>query len=123
MAHGILQSFDKNIGVFSAGTNPAEKVHPKAIQMLNELGLDISNHYPKKVDEYLNDEWDFVITVCGGAKETCPMFLGKVKNRIHIGFEDPGDAIGTEEEVMNEFRKIRDEILRDFFTFYNKNIR
>lgn len=123
MAHGILQSFDKNIQVFSAGTNPAEKVHPKAIQMLNELGLDISNHYPKKVDEYLNDEWDFVITVCGGAKETCPMFLGKVKNRVHIGFEDPGDVIGSEEEVMNEFRKIRDEILRDFFTFYNKNIR
>jgi arsenate reductase (thioredoxin) len=123
MAHGILQSFDKNIEVYSAGTNPAEKVHPKAIQMLNELGLDISNHYPKKVDEYLNEEWDFVITVCGGAKETCPMFLGKVKNRIHIGFEDPADAIGSEEEVMNEFRKIRDEILRDFFTFYNKNIR
>ena len=64
MAHGILQSFDKNIQVFSAGTNPAEKVHPKAILMLNELGLDISNYYPKKVDEYLNDEWDFVITVC-----------------------------------------------------------
>lgn len=123
MAHGILQSFDKNIQVFSAGTNPAEKVHPKAIQVINELGLDISNHYPKKVDEYLNDEWDFVITVCGGAKETCPMFLGKVKNRIHIGFEDPADATGTNEEVFNEFRKIRDEILRDFFTFYNKNIR
>ena len=123
MAHGILQSFDKNIQVFSAGTNPAEKVHPKAILMLNELGLDISNYYPKKVDEYLNDEWDFVITVCGGVKETCPMFLGKVKNRIHIGFKDPGDAVGTEEEVLNEFRKIRDEILRDFFTFCNKNIR
>ena len=123
MAHGILQSFDKNVQVFSAGTNPAEKVHPRAIQMLNELGLDISNHYPKKVDEYLNDEWDFVITVCGGAKETCPMFLGKVKNRIHIGFEDPAYATGTDEEVLNEFRKIRDEILRDFYTFYNKNIR
>ena len=123
MAQGILQSFDKNIQVFSAGTKPAEKVHPKAIQMLNELGLDISNHYPKKVDEYLHDLWDYVITVCGGAKETCPMFLGKVKNRIHIGFEDPVDAKGTAEEVLNEFRKIRDEILRDFFTFYNKNIR
>ena len=123
MAQGILQSFDKNIQVFSAGTKPAEKVHPKAIQMLNELGLDISNHYPKKVDEYLHDQWDYVITVCGGAKETCPMFLGKVKNRIHIGFEDPVDAKGTAEEVLNEFRKIRDEILRDFFTFYNKNIR
>lgn len=123
MAQGILQAFDKNIDVLSAGTNPAEKVHPKAIIMLNELGLDISNQYPKKVDEYLNEEWDFVITVCGGAKETCPVFLGKVKNRVHIGFEDPADATGSENEIMNVFRKVRDEILRDFFTFYNKNIR
>ena len=123
MAQGILQAFDKNIDVLSAGTNPAEKVHPKAIIMLNELGLDISSQYPKKVDEYLNEEWDFVITVCGGAKETCPVFLGKVKNRVHIGFEDPADATGTEDEIMNVFRKIRDEILRDFFTFYNNNIR
>lgn len=123
MAHGILQSFNKEIQVFSAGTNPAEKVHPKAIQVMAELGLDISNHYPKIVDEYLNQEWDYVITVCGGAKETCPMFLGKVKHRIHIGFEDPADTMGTEEEILNEFRKIRDEILRDFFIFYNKNIR
>jgi arsenate reductase len=75
------------------------------------------------VDEYLNHAWDFVITVCGGAKETCPVFSGKVKKNIHIGFEDPADATGTEEEITNEFRKIRDEILRDFFTFYNKHIR
>lgn len=123
MAQGILQAFDKRIEVYSAGTNPAEKVHPKAIIMLNELGLDISNHYPKKADEYLNGEWDYVITVCGGANENCPVFIGKVKNRIHICFEDPADAIGTESDIMNEFRKIRDEILRDFFTFYNKYIR
>ena len=123
MAQGILQAFDKRIEVYSAGTNPAEKVHPKAIIMLNELGLDISNHYPKKADEYLNGEWDYVITVCGGANENCPVFIGKVKNRIHICFEDPADAIGTESDIMNEFIKIRDEILRDFFTFYNKYIR
>jgi arsenate reductase len=123
MAHGILQSFDKHIQVFSAGTHPAEKVHPKAVDVIAELGLDISKHYPKLVDEYLGEAWDYVITVCGGANESCPMFLGKVKHRIHIGFEDPAHAIGTEEEVMNEFRKIRDEILRGFFVFYNTNIR
>lgn len=123
MAQGILQAFNRNIEVYSAGTEPAAGVHPKAIQAMAELGLDISNHHPKKVDEYLNDEWDFVITVCGGAKETCPVFSGKVKNRIHIGFEDPANSTGTEDEVMNEFRKIRDEILRDFFSFYNKHIR
>ena len=123
MAQGILQSFDKNIEVFSAGTEPAEKVHPKAIQVMAELGLDISKHFPKIVDEFLNTAWDFVITVCGDANENCPVFLGKVKSRLHIGFEDPANAKGTEAEILNEFRKIRDQILRDFFTFYNKQIR
>lgn len=123
MAQGILQAFDINIEVYSAGTKPASFVHTKAIQVMAELGLNISKHYPKKADEYLNNEWDYVITVCGEADENCPVFIGKVKNRIHIGFEDPADATGTESEIMNEFRKIRDEILRDFFTFYNKNIR
>lgn len=92
MAHGILQVFNRNIDVSSAGTEPAAGVHPKVIQAMAELGLDISEHHPKKVDKYLNDNWDFVITVCGGAKETCPVFSGKVKNRIHIGFEDPAAA-------------------------------
>ncbi len=123
MAHGILQSFDKKLEVFSAGTAPAEFVHPKAIQVMAELGLDISKHFPKKVDEYLNDSWDFVITVCGDANESCPSFFGKVKHRIHMGFEDPANATGTEEDILNEFRKIRDLILRDFFTLYNKQIK
>lgn len=123
MAHGILQAFDKRIKVYSAGTKPAEKVHPKAIEAVAELGIDISAHYPKMVDEYLNQTWDYVITVCGGANESCPMFLGKVKKRIHIGFDDPAHATGTEAQIMAEFRRVRDEILRDFFAFYNKNIR
>lgn len=123
MAHGILQSFDRDIHVFSAGTHPAERVHPKAVEVVAELSLDISNHFPKLVNEYLDEAWDYVITVCGGANENCPVFLGNVKHRVHIGFEDPAHATGTEEEVMNQFRKIRDEILKDFFVFYNKNIR
>ena len=123
MAQGILQSFSKDIHVFSAGTNPAEKVHPKAIQVMSEIGLDISNHTPKIVDEFLNQEWDYVITVCDDAKETCPIFNGKVKHTLHIGFEDPAKVKGTEEEIISEFRKIRDEILKSFFTFFNKNIK
>lgn len=123
MAHGILQSFDKNIEVFSAGTKPAAMVHPKAVQVTKELGLDISHHIPKSVDIYLQDSFDYVITVCGSAKETCPVFTGKVKHHLHIGFEDPVDAIGTEEEILNEYRRIRNEILRDFFTFYNTKIK
>lgn len=123
MAEAILQSFSKEIEVFSAGTAPSNQVHPKAIEVMGELGVDLSSHYPQKVDDFLSQSFDYVITVCGGAKESCPMFTGEVKNRIHIGFEDPADATGTEEEVLAFFRKIRDEILRDFYTFYNKNIR
>lgn len=123
MAESILQSFSQNIEVFSAGTTPSEQVHPKAVEVMSELGIDLSNHHPKKVDVFLDQSFNYVITVCGGAKESCPMFTGIVKNRIHIGFEDPADASGTEEEILVFFRRIRDEILRDFYTFYNKNIR
>ncbi len=123
MAEGMLSAFDKNLEVHSAGTAPSSEVHPKAIQVMEELGLDISEHHPKPVERFLDEEFDFVITVCGGAKESCPAFTGKVKNRLHIGFEDPADATGSDEEITNEFRRIRDEILRDFFTFYNKKIK
>lgn len=123
MAHGILQSFDKNIEVFSAGTKPAANVNPNAVLVTKELGLDISHHTSKSVDTYLNDSFDYVITVCGSAKETCPVFTGRVKQHLHIGFEDPVDATGTEEEILGEYRRIRDEILRDFFTFYNTKIK
>lgn len=87
-----------------------------------ELGVDLSKNYPKTIDTFLNQEFDYVITVCGGAKESCPMFTGKVKNKLHIGFEDPDEATGTEQEILLEFRSIRDEILRDFFAFYQTKI-
>lgn len=123
MAEGLLKAFDENLQVYSAGTEPSKNVHPKAIKVMAELGVDLSKNYPKSVNEFLNQAFDYVITVCGGAKESCPMFTGTVKNRLHIGFDDPADATGTEEEINTEFQKIRDEILRDFFTFYHKNIK
>ena len=110
MAHWFLQSFSRDFEVHSAGTKPAERVNPKAIEVMNEVGIDLSNHNPKSVEIYLNYEWDYVITVCGGANESCPNFIGKVGKRLHIGFDDPSDAIGTDEFVMNEFRRVRDEI-------------
>ena len=122
MAHGILQSFDKNLNVHSAGTHPAEAVNPNAIKAVAELGLDISHHKPMLVDVYLDKPWDFVITVCGSAHESCPTFLGAVKHRIHIGFEDPADAVGTPEEILQEFRTIRNQILVAFFSFYHQNL-
>ena len=123
MAEGFLKSFDENLEVFSAGTNPSNQVHPKAIVVMQELGIDLSKNYPKKVDQFLADAFDYVITVCDNAKETCPVFFGKVKNQLHIGFEDPAEATGTEEEILNEFRRIRDEIKRDFYEFYKKELK
>ncbi len=122
MAEGFLKSFDKELKVFSAGTEPSDKVHPKAVQVMKEIGIDLSKNYPKSVDEFLDDTFDYVITVCGGANESCPTFSGKVKSRSHIGFDDPADATGMEEEILGEFVRIRDEIRHDFREFYNYNI-
>lgn len=123
MAHGFLQSFDKNLLIFSAGTKPAEKVQPMAINVMSETGIDLSEHTPKNVSEYLGQEWDYVITVCGGANESCPMFTGRVKNRLHIGFEDPSEAIGTPEFIHSEFLRVRDEIKKRFYDFYLQELK
>jgi len=123
MAEGFLKAFDPDLEVYSAGTNPSGEVHPKAIAAMQEMNIDISGNHPKNVSEFLDQSFDYVITVCDGAKETCPYFSGDVKHRLHIGFEDPAEATGTEEEIMNEFRRIRDEILVDFFKFYQNNLR
>jgi arsenate reductase (thioredoxin) len=119
MAQGFLKSIDDKIEVESAGTQPGLEVNSKAVIVMEEAGIDISKNSPKSVDEFLNDEWDYVITVCDNAKETCPVFLGKVKHRVHFGFEDPSDATGPEEFIMSEFRRIRDEIKATLFRFYN----
>jgi len=118
MAHGFLQSFDKAIEVHSAGTKPAERVNPMAIKVMSETGIDISDHTPKNVNQYLGQEWDYVITVCGGANESCPMFTGTVRHRLHIGFDDPSEATGTPEFIESEFHRVRDEIKKRFYGFY-----
>ncbi|MBN2521623.1 MAG: arsenate reductase ArsC [Bacteroidales bacterium] len=123
MAHGFLQSFDKEISVYSAGTEPAERINQKAVQVMRETGIDISHHTPRLVDQYLGEEWDYVITVCDHANETCPLFTGKVKNRLHIGFENPSNATGSEEFIMSEFRRIRDMIREEFWKFYEENLK
>lgn len=110
MAHGFMQSFDPDIQVCSAGTKPAGRVNPLAVKVMKEAGVDISRHQPKSVEMYLDEEWDYVITVCGGANENCPAFNGHVAHRLHIGFEDPSEAVGTDEFILDEFRRIRDEL-------------
>ena len=118
MAHGFLQSFDNKLDVFSAGTKPAEKVYPMAVKVMEEMGIDIAHHIPINVNLYIGQKWDYVITVCGGANESCPVFTGKVEKRLHMGFDDPSEAIGTPEFINSEFHRVRDEIKARFYDFY-----
>ena len=122
MAEGILCSLDSRLQVFSAGTQPASRVSSKAVMVMKEIGNDISSHIPKNVDQFLDQPFDYVITVCDHAQETCPVFMGKVRHRLHLGFEDPADARGTEEEIAAEFRRIRDEIRTVFSGLYRETL-
>jgi arsenate reductase (thioredoxin) len=123
MAHGFLQSFDPQIRVCSAGTHAAGVVNPIVVSVMKEAGVDISHHTSDSVDMYLGEEWDYVITVCGGANESCPAFIGKVRHRIHIGFDDPSHAAGSPEFVMSEYYRVRDEIHTAFREFYDTKIK
>ena len=122
MAEGFLKSFDGSLEVYSAGTRPSSRVHPKAIQVMQEVGIDLSSHAPKSTDSYIREAFDYVITVCGHANENCPVFTGNVRHRLHIGFEDPAEVTGSEEYILNEFRRIRDEIRNKFYEFYSQRI-
>ena len=123
MAQGFLQSFDSSLEVYSAGTEPASQVNPKAIEAMKEVGVDISDYFPKMVDQYLDDEWDYMITVCDHAKETCPSFLGKVEHRLHMGFADPAGATGPEQQILNKFREVRNQIEQEFRRLYETRIK
>lgn len=96
---------------FSAGTDP-KPLHPLAIRVLSEIGIDHSSARSKHMDEFAGQVFDFVITLCDSANETCPLFFGGVR-RAHLGFDDPDRAEGTEEERLAVFRRVRDEIRRE----------
>jgi arsenate reductase len=122
MAEGFLKAFDATLQVYSAGTKPETKVNPFAIEVMLEVGIDISRNRPKPVEDFIDKSFDYVITVCDGAKEICPVFTGKVTKRLHIGFEDPAGATGSDIEKLQVFREVRNKILLDFFTFYQKQL-
>ena len=122
MAHGFLQSYDPSLIVRSAGTEAAGKLNDKAVLAMQEVGIDIRHHTSDPVDIYLGETWDFVITVCGEANENCPAFTGKVKRRLHIGFDDPSHTAGTEAFIWEEFIRVREEIQKAFYNFYINEI-
>lgn len=115
MAEGILRFMCGNkYDVYSAGVNPTE-VNPKAIKVMSEINIDISGHASKHVDQFKNKKFDIFITVCDNAKETCPIVEGKV---INWSFFDPAEKIGSDEEILNVFREVRDQIkskIKDYF--------
>jgi arsenate reductase len=122
VAEGILRAAAGDlVEVASAGSKPAGYVHPKSIGVMKEIGIDISAHTSKHLDEFLNRPVDTVITVCGNADQACPMFPGQM-NRHHWGFDDPAHATGTEEEILTEFRRVRDQI-RLVFGAYASGLR
>jgi arsenate reductase len=114
LAEGVLQAAAGDLlNVASAGSKPAGYVHPLAIRAMQEIGIDISAHHSKHMNEFLDGKVETVITVCGNADQACPVFPGQV-NRHHWPFDDPAHATGTEEEKMAMFRRVRDEIRRAF---------
>jgi len=113
MAEGFLRHYGANrFEVFSAGTKPSS-VNPIAIQVMKEMGIDISKHRSKHADEFKGQSFDYVITVCDNAKELCPFFPGNIK-RLHWEFPDPPHSETVTEAVVNEFRKVRDMIHEKF---------
>ena len=119
MAEGILKSVaGESLNVQSAGSNPAGYVHPLAIKALEEIGIDISSNTSKHMNEFLQQDVETVITVCGNADQACPVYPGQV-NRFHWPFFDPAKAEGSEEDIYEKFKTVRDEI-RKVFTDYGK---
>ncbi len=118
MAEGLMRKyFGEYFDVFSAGINLSE-VNPKSIEVMREIDIDISKHISKSVNLFLNNSFDYVITVCDNAKEMCPIFSGEVKNRLHWSFEDPAEAKGTEGQILKKFREVRDLIKDRILTHF-----
>jgi arsenate reductase len=117
MAEGIINHFlgDK-IAAFSAGTE-ASYVHPTAIEVMKEIGIDISKHQSKNLTAFDGQSFDYVITLCGSANEACPLYIGATK-KTHIGFDNPAKARGTKEEILKEFRRVCDEIKEKLTAFF-----
>ena len=117
MAEGFAHHAGWN--AFSAGTKPEVEVNPFAIKVMTEIGIDISHHIPQSVNEYLEDDFDLVATVCDNARESCPVFMGECNYKIHNGFTDPANATGDDAEIAEVYRKVRDEI-RDWINNLSK---
>jgi arsenate reductase len=109
--------------VHSAGTDPAPRVNPCAVRAMAEIGIDLSGAWPKGVEQFVAEPFDYVFTVCDDADRNCPSFQGKVGERVHMSFPDPARATGNDEQKMAAFRRVRDDIRARFGEFYEKEIK
>ena len=122
MAHGFLNHFNKEMEVYSAGVHPAYRVMPESIEVMAEKGIDISKHTPEHVYDYMKLPFDYVITVCDHANETCPIFTGEVKHRMHLPFPNPIHAKGGFKKRLKAYREVRDAIEKRFYKLYKEEI-
>ena len=108
----MAEGFAHHVGwkAFSAGTKPEVEVNPFAVKVMAEIGIDISNHIPQSVNEFLHEDFNLVATVCDNAREVCPVFTGKCEHQMHHGFTDPANATGSDAEITEVYRQVRDEI-------------
>ncbi len=118
MAEGILKSLDKSLEVFSAGTDPSNRLNPLTILAMDEMGIDIRGFYPKKIDDLLNQTYDLIITLCEKAKVHCNELITKMHSHHHFRINHPLEKKVDEEELLNEFRKARDKIYSNIFELY-----
>lgn len=122
MAEALLRSIDKDLEVVSAGTRPEKNINRNSVRVMSEMGIDLSGYKPKNIKNFTGENFDFFISLCDNAKSICPEFTGIVKNKIHLPFEDPADAEGTEEQILNEYRKSRDDIKNALQQLYETKI-
>lgn len=121
MAEGLLRSLSMGeLDVYSAGTRPGEDLNPLAVEVMKEIGIDISAQFPKSIEQFQNDYFDYVITVCDDTRESCPYFSGEAGQRIHMGFESPANATGDKEDVLGAYRTVRDEMSNAFQEFVDE---
>lgn len=123
MAEAYLQSFDSKLEVMSAGSKPDNQIHPLAIEVMKEDGIDISNKKPKKIDQYLNESFDYVLTLCNKETSLLDAFNGNVQNKIHLNFEDPLTNCDDNSNEIETFRQTRDDIKENFERFYQAHLR
>ncbi len=123
MAEGLINAhLGEHFHAFSAGTHPSGYVHPAAIRVMADIGIDLSQNHSKSADKFRTYVFDFVITVCDDANENCPVWLNPAGERVHIGFTDPAKATGTPEEIMSVFRSVRDQIANRVLNYLTEQL-